>query len=184
LISKAHIIGNGASNQLYQPDYGFVVACNWPTHPYDYDAISMIDLKMIDYIFKNQIEIKKPVYCTDQVMNFVRQKNVPGDYQVKYIQQHRMSSAHQAVKLLSDRFNEIHLWGIDSMFSKDVTSQMDSMVIRKSRAHSLKDDWRKHWRDIFFKYNQNQYVIHATKIEEQFDYGPNTRIHSQQTPGF
>jgi len=178
-MSKAHIIGNGASNQLYQPDYGFVVACNLPTHPYGYDAISMIDLKMIDYIHKNKIEITRPVYCTEQVLNFVRQHKIKGDYQLKYIQQHRMSSAHQAVQLVSHRYEEIHLWGIDSMFSSDVTSQMDTMVERKTRAHSLKDDWRKHWQNIFRKYSDRNYVIHATNIQEQVDYGPNTRIHSQ-----
>ena len=178
--SKAHIVGNGSSNELItqQYDYGFVVACNWPTHSFGYDAISMIDIKMIDYIFKNKIQIMKPVYCTEQVMNFVRQKKVPGDFQLKYIQQHRYSSAHQAVKLVSNCFDEIHLWGMDSMFSKDVNSQMDTMVTRKFRPVSLKDDWRKNWKDIFFKYSNKKYVIHANHIEEQFDYGPNTEIRS------
>ena len=60
------------------------------------------------------------------------------------------------------------------MWSDDLSSQMDDRVPRSKRP-PLNNEWRPNWRNIFKKYPNNRYIIHAPKGITEIDYGDNCK---------
>jgi hypothetical protein len=150
---------------------------NIPKEPMQYTACSIIDTKVIDYLVTNKMDLhNRQVWCTQQIADYAKKKNIDGIYHTIYQTKHRFNSGHHAVNHLSlnQHLKIIHLWGMDSMWSEDLTSQMDDRVIRPQRP-PLNKQWRPHWQELFSKYDK-RYIIHAPKGITEVDYGSNTKF--------
>ena len=173
---KAHFVGNGPSHSLYGDlHYGTVVVGNIPKMPIQYDAMSIIDTKVILYLKNNKLDLAgKEIWCTPDIVKQADFHKVPGLWFPHYKPQYRYNSGHHAIQHLSKQFEFISLWGMDSMFTNDLTSQMDDRVPRGKRP-PLNNEWRPNWRNIFKQYPKVRYTIHAPQGIETVDYGENCK---------
>jgi len=164
LKAKIDIIGNGSSNNLYRRTGDFVVACNVPQHNYTYDCLSIIDNQPIVWMWKNDWTPSVPVYCLNKNKKQADAKNVKGDWRDVYKDQSRWNSGLHAAEHFAHTYDEIHLWGMDSFYSNDYTSQMDELIIRRSRPN-LNKWWRPAWDQIFDQHKDTSFVIHIPEGE-------------------
>lgn len=172
----AHFVGNGASKKFYNNTYGTVVVGNLSRNIHNYTACSIIDTKVILYLKQNQINLQnKNIWCTPDIVKQAKYHKIEGHWHAVYKPIYRYSSGHHAVNHLSQNkhLKIIHLWGMDSMWSVDLTSDMDDRIIRSQRPPLYKE-WRPHWIQMFSKYDK-RYIIHAPKGIEEIDYGQNTK---------
>ena len=170
--THTNILGNGASINLYTPNSHRTIACNVPQHGHAYDYLSIIDQQPVVWMSNNAYTPSVPVFCSEKALNSSIKHSVAGDWIPAYDNRHRTNSAHWAVWLLCEYTSkEIHLWGMDSMFSDNLTSQMDNLVPRSQRPN-LNKEWRPIWREIFAK-QPIQYYIHTPKLANLPDYGDN-----------
>jgi hypothetical protein len=72
----------------------------------------------------------------------------------------RMNSGLYATEYFAKQHRDIHIWGMDSLFSDDLTSEMDSKVPRPHRPQ-LNRWWRPHWNRIFQENPDTRFTIHA-----------------------
>lgn len=173
----AHFVGNGASKKFYQSHthYGTVVVGNI-SKDIDYTACSIMDTKVILYLKAQGLNLKnKNIWCTPDIEKQARHHGIDGIWHAVYKPQYRYSSGHHAVNHLSQNrhLKIIHLWGMDSMWSEDLTSDMDDRIPRPNRP-PLHREWRPHWIKMFSKYDK-RYIIHAPKGVVEVDYGKNAK---------
>lgn len=170
-----NVIGNGASNSLYTPTGDYTIACNVPTHNIPYNALSIIDNQPITWMKNNNWRPRTPVFCLPATRDYARKQNIEGDWLAVYERVERSNAGIYAVEYSTRHSSEIHLWGFDSLFSQDLTSQMDNLVPRPSRG-PLNKWWRPHWQELFKKYNEIEFVIHIPKGETCETYSTNVTI--------
>jgi|TARA_R110000744_G_scaffold177737_3_gene296693 hypothetical protein len=165
----AHLIGNGNSNRFYSPNAGTVYACNWPTHEFVYDYLCMIDGLAIKWLTENGITPKLPILCTANVKNYKDKKKLDLDTRPVFTTTNRprFNSGHHAVRYICENKDilGVHLWGIDSLFSEDLTSQMDVNVPRKNRP-LLNKQWHPHWGEIVNENPKVLFTVHIPKGEK------------------
>jgi hypothetical protein len=173
---QVHVIGNGASNKFFNHQYGYVMACNMPVHQHRYDALAIIDERVFRYAKEHHYKFAKPVYTMQKNVDWSAKAQLTGKFIPAFKEKYRWSSGHHAVDWLSSQPNcqTVHIWGFDSMFTDDLTSQMDSIIIRQHRA-ALNQQWRPNWRTIFEKHKMIKYIIHKPTGTESIDYGQNCK---------
>lgn len=171
---EAHLVGNGKSQSLYVWHRGTVVACNIPNkQDLKYDIISIIDQKVINYL-KDKPNSIRPVqiWCTPQIEKQARAAQLPGVWHPVYEHRHRFNSGHHAVQHLAKKYKKIHLWGMDSMYSTDLTSLMDEKIVRPQRP-DLNREWRPHWTEIFEQNKECDFIVHVPNNIKVIDYAKN-----------
>lgn len=163
-VNNIAIIGNGNSNRLCHGTYDYIVACNLPQHRIKYNALSIVDERPLNYMRTLNWRPRVPVMTTLQVKNFAHKTNIEGDWFDVYERTHRWNSGHHAVLHFSKQCNTIHLWGFDSLFSDDLTSQVDKVVPRHHRP-KLNKYWHPIWMEIFDRVDC-EIVLHIPKGEQ------------------
>jgi len=162
LMSDIDIVGNGPSCDLWQASYRYTVACNIPPKHVRYNCLSIIDNQPVLWMKNNSWAPRVPVYCTQLVKDTARSKNISGDWFPVYEKQTRTNSGQHAAEYFATKnTNCIHLWGMDSLWSEDLTSVQDKIIIRHRRP-PLNRWWRPKWNEIFSN-TEIEYVIHAPK---------------------
>lgn len=190
---KVCIIGNGSSNFLYKSnkiEYDLVICCNIPQHGFKRDVTCIVDNRTIEVI-KRSIEIKNPInlgqiWCHQETYKI--SKNFPGTWN-PILESNRREiilegskwsvdynsglAAADYVCLNYDDLEEVHLWGFDSFFSQDFTSQMDNLVIRQKRnAILLNKVWNSLWKEVLDKYPNIKFKSHlplGENLKEPFN---------------
>jgi hypothetical protein len=158
-----NLIGNGSSNTLYNSDNNYNFVCNVPQHGIKHQGMSIVDAQVLVWMKKNSYNPKVPVYCTQKIKEQALSKNIGGDWIAVYETKARYNAGLYATEYLTRFSKEIHLWGFDSLWSTDVTSQMDNLVTRLRRP-PLHEWWRPHWENIFNTY-ECEFVIHLPQGE-------------------
>jgi len=166
MVNKIDIIGNGASNHLYTPRNRQVIACNVPQHKFYYNVLSIIDNKPVHWMRTTKWTPQKPVYCTPVIAELAKKVNLAGDWFPVYEEKHRWNSGHHAV-YKHRTANEIHLWGFDSMFSDNLTSQCDAIIPRSTRP-PLNKHWHPIWCEILDQTSADVYVHMPDECELLF----------------
>lgn len=169
------IIGNGASNRFYKRTGDYVISCNVPNHRFAYNALSIIDNQPITWMKNNNWNPRVPVFCLETTKNYAQKQHRMGDWLPVYEKKERYNAGLYAVEYSTRHSYEIHLWGFDSLFSDDLTSQMDALVPRTSRPN-LNRWWRPHWQQLFEQHTNIQFVIHIPKGETCEKYPTNVTI--------
>ena len=171
----AHFIGNGASQTLFGDfHYGTIVVGNITKHKIRWDACSIIDTKVILYMKDNNIHLKnKTIWCTKDIAKQAKHHKVQGIWEVHYEPKHRFNSGHHAINKLSKSHKIINLYGMDSMFTDDLTSQMDDRVPRPSRP-PLNNEWRPQWTKLFDKHHDVMYSNHVPQGTQENEHAKNS----------
>lgn len=163
------IIGNGPARDLYGTFEGDICVCNVPQIEIDYDYISVIDRKCVDYYIAKNIHLEKPIY-TLEVMHNVFKKHGFKNSEPKF-KEKLMNSAATAAYYFADHYDTIWLYGCDSLWSSEVKSYQDTLIPRPTRPSNLHLQWRKHWQRVWEKGN-NFFIVHPEGVKPE-DYGEN-----------
>ena len=157
---RVHVIGNGASNRFFNVDGEYRVACNIPQHGISYNALSIIDHQPVQWMKEHGWNPRVPVLCNSKVKAHATKHNREGHWFEVYEPRHRWNSGHHAVHHHANSTREIHMWGFDSIWTGNYTSQMDTLVERKSRPN-LNTHWIPNWQMIFEEFTGCDFVIHT-----------------------
>lgn len=174
------IIGNGSSNTVFTKSSGYVIGCNVPTHGIPVNALSIIDNQPITWMRNNNWEPRVPVFCTPSVKDYAIKKNLSGDWHPVYEKRERYNAGLHATEYATRLSKKIHLWGFDSLFSDDLTSQMDALVPRNSRP-PLNKWWRPHWQALFDANPTVDFVIHIPQGKTCDKFAENVHIQAHST---
>jgi hypothetical protein len=158
---KAHILGNGPSINLYTPQDGYVIGCNFQEHAVDLSVI--LDGKPFMAYKCNRSLIKQREIITSKfAWPVIVEQKLQDDFTIvsfiEYLEKYR-SSGHVATDwALLNGYDEIHLWGFNSIFEDSQETKSD-LIIERSRAQfDLWFHWREKWKD-YTKYN---IIVHNT----------------------
>lgn len=141
---RIDIIGNGASNHLADAE-GTVIVCNIPQHSVEYHTVAMIDAKPLHWIKSTGWHTHREILCTPNVHELNHKLKLKLNTDPVFHAKHRWNTGHHVTKYHSDQ--ELHLWGMDSMFSTDLTSQCDKIIPRYRRPN-LNRYWHPIWCEI------------------------------------
>lgn len=157
---RIHVIGNGDSNKFFNYKGEYRVACNIPQHGISYNALSIIDVQPVQWMRENNWHPKVPVLCNKRVKEMATKLNREGHWFETYASRHRWNSLHHAVDHHAPMTRSLHIWGADSIWTGDYTSQMDNLVPRNSRPN-LNLQWIPNWKTIFETHTGCDFYIHG-----------------------
>jgi hypothetical protein len=173
-LPRVHVIGNGASNSLFDAVGEYRIACNIPQHSIPYNALAIIDLVAVNWMRDNGWNPTKPVLCTQQVKDHAVKRNREGHWFAEFNKVHRFSAGHHAVLHHASMTPEVHMWGFDSIWANDFLSQVDAVIPRPNRPN-LNLHWIPHWRSVFKQHEDTLFFIHAPADAQLPELGHNAR---------
>jgi hypothetical protein len=162
----AHIIGNGPSKAHFKnvPE-GKVFGCNFASEDLDLVATFIHDNRVFEHIIRHNMKLKWPVINRDT--QFRRFGNCGGRITVKDTYypnpgESTCSSGHMALLwFLSKGYNEIHIWGFDSLTSSIVDSDSKGKIDGSNPNAQLLPKWKARFDEIFAyckKYGKKVYI--------------------------
>jgi hypothetical protein len=158
---KAHILGNGPSINLYEPQNDYVVGCNFQQFPVDVSVV--LDVRPWHVYLRDRTILQgKPVITSQYAMNGMKHKNLEDEltilYKLPFLEQY-VSAAHIATDwCLNHDYSEIHLWGCDSIWADTVETKTDALVER----NRIQEDLYVHWREKWQAYKDFNIIVHNT----------------------
>jgi hypothetical protein len=158
---KAHILGNGPSIELYQPQDGFVIGCNFHEHPVDVTVL--LDCKpFLIYKGNRRLVPNKKIITSKYAWPTVLEQKIDHEFDVIYMLEKLelyQSAGHVATDwALNNGYNEIHLWGFNSIFEDSQETKTDALVPRSRAQFDLYIHWRERWK----QYTKNNIIVHNT----------------------
>lgn len=158
----AHVLGNGPSVSLYEPQDGYIIGCNVQTHPID--VCVAVDVKPFHLYMGNRMIFQgKPIITSQYAMDGMAHKNLEQElnivYKLPFLEKY-MSAGHIAAKwALDNYYTEIHLWGFDSIWKDTQESKTDKLIYRDRQQHDLPIHWREKWQ----QFKPHNIIVHNTK---------------------
>lgn len=164
-MTIAHLIGNGPSKQYFQnTPIGDIFGCNFGSDDIDFKAVFIHDLKPFKHILETNMKFPWPIIVRNKHHNValkcVKQgcftsdmlSVLPGNINEK-------SSGHDGLLYLlhfgSQTYDEVHLWGFDSLVSGIVNSDSKHKIRGSCPNPSRIPIWKKRFNAIF---------VHAKKV--------------------
>lgn len=166
-MKQWHLLGNGQSNRYYTPQQGLRIGFNIPSYSHPVDRIAIIDTAAVRSYHKHQLTPRATVLTTEQCVATANKLNIQGTFEnVLKTTQRRTNSAHCVLNYLLSQTtpDQIHLWGFDSMYCEDLTSQMDRYFPRHQRP-PLNNAWHPYWLKFFKLHPTIEWVLHLPKGE-------------------
>lgn len=159
---KVHILGNGPSHVLYTPNDGYVMGCNFQTHPVDVSVI--VDCKPYHIYLRdrNMIPTRRLITSKYAIEGVLKPRDILHEFEIveevpflgKY-----MSAGHIAVDwALRNHYTELHLWGFDSIWADTQETKTDAVIDRTRAQFDLFIHWREKWQ----QYKENNIIVHNT----------------------
>ena len=159
---KAHVLGNGPSISMYEQSDGLVVGCNIQSYPVDVSVV--LDKRpFLKYCCDRSIFQGKPIITSIYAMPTLEEKELVKEFEiwhkVPYLEKY-MSAGHAAVDWLIDNdYDEIHLWGFDSIWKDTQETRTDQFIERNRAQFDLYIYWRERWQ----KYKGFGIIVHNTQ---------------------
>lgn len=158
---QTHILGNGPSINLYEPQEGFIIGCNFQRHPVDISVV--LDVKPFHiYLGNRQIFQGKPIITSVYAMNGMKHKNLEEELDIAYklpFLDKFVSAGHIAAQwALDNNYTDIHLWGFDSIWADTQETRTDEVIHRDRQQHDLYIHWREKWKS----FTQHNITVHNT----------------------
>jgi len=160
-VKKAHVLGNGPSIELYTPADGFIIGCNIQEHQIDVSVV--LDCKpFLKYCGNRSLFQHKPIITSLYAMQTITEQEIEHEFEiwhkVPYLEKY-MSAGHVAVDWLLDHdYDEIHLWGFDSIWEDTQETRTDKYIERSRAQFDLFIHWRERWQ----KYKGFNIIVHNT----------------------
>lgn len=181
-LTKIKIIGNGPSRDLYRHEgvqyhQGAVCMCNYPDlpdPPFWKDYIAIVDRRTMDYLHKNNITLLHTVWTTPELHRLTQQWGW-NNAVLPVFREKLMNSAATAAYYATTHYDEVDLWGCDSLWSDVTVSKQDKYITRHARPSNLHTRWRKNWETVWA--TGKQFRIFCPQGTEPIDYGRNVEWH-------
>lgn len=156
---KAHILGNGPSLNLFEPDGEYTIGCNFHYHPIDVSVI--LDVRPWHVYLRDRSIIQgKPVITSQYAMNHVDiEHELDILYKLPFLEKYQSAAHVAATWCIEHDYSEIHLWGCDAIWADDITTRTDEIVERNRLQHDLYVHWRERWKT----YKGRNIIVHNTK---------------------
>lgn len=158
---KAHILGNGPSIKLYSPQDGYIIGCNFHNNPVDLTVL--VDCKPF-MIYKGNRSLlpNRKLITSRYAWQTIEEQDLESEFEFVYIveqlEQYK-SAGHIATQwALDNGYDEIHLWGFNSIFEDSQETKTD-LIVPRSRAQF---DLFIHWREKWQPFKQHNIVVHNT----------------------
>lgn len=151
-----NLIGNGKSNYLFDGNSQLTIAFNVPQHMYNYHFLAVIDERPILYMQQHNKWPSATIYCTDNVQRKLDKVEHNCESVCAWTKTTNWNSGHHAFTEWSTCY-DTHLWGFDSLWSDDVTSQCDAVIPRQNRP-KLNQRWYPVWQELFNTTETNVYI--------------------------
>ena len=172
---RAHVLGNGESWVHFKKvaESDFVVGCNKPNT--DVDATVIVDLRFF-YKLLDRIEplvISCPIITNEKCKKQFQAKNRNTDKIILKevysppIKFKAISSAHIATLwLIENDYDEIHIWGCDSLKTNSMESTTDIIVDGYYKNEDNQtvleviNNWKENWDMIVKEYPNSSLIFH------------------------
>ena len=145
-MTVCHLIGNGPSSKLFDQRSGDVYGCNHPRLKLPYKACGFVDPN-IPYWVKMTGHVGDWEWWTHELLfDHVKQHDLIEN--VKDGFEFMPNAGMGMAKKLATMYDEVHLWGFDSIFSKKTHSITDGL---HSRQISMRKDYLHEWWQVVFE---------------------------------
>lgn len=178
---RAHVVGNGPSwvefAKLDPSD--FAIGCNVPKA--NVDVTFLADMSFTHLILSGELQLTIPVVINDKIENELIRLNLQDKLNIYSVHKRPTdmnkgiwNSGHFSAKwLIEQGYNEIHLWGVDSLFVDHNYSFTDYLRDNPTKRDpktvvSVVKDWREHW-DILIKSNPSVNIVIHKPIGDYSD---------------
>ena len=173
---RAHVVGNGPSCVEYEKidPSDFSIGCNIPKR--EVDVSTMADIKFVNVILEDKLVPNIPVIISNDVLNFLEENNTSDQFNIIgnfEIRKGIYSSSHYAAYwLLSQGYDEIHLWGLDSLYENHMFSYTDKIKDTPAKHEdeyisNIIKGWKAYWRRIENEYPTVKFIFH--KPSKKYD---------------
>lgn len=176
----AHLVGNGPTKQFFKNEpAGNVFCCNFGSPNIDCLATFIHDKKPLMHILNTNTAFHLPIIYRSRYKSLIDQlisKNLIMREKVSPLCDtiREKSSGHDGLLFLlrqsNNKYNEIHMWGFDSLVTGKVTSDSKEKIRGSCPNQSRVPIWQKRFREIFkwaTKRGQAIYLHHnAEKVEK------------------
>ena len=160
-MTSIDIVGNGPSSYLHTKGQRPYIQCNLPSGNQQPDFYCIIDHQPIDWMALHEHDIEEPCIITDKVARACQKHGIKLDVIHTYTgtkENGFMNSGQAACLWAAPAYQDIYLWGFDSLISGITESSMDRRVTRR-RSPRLHLQWQPYWQKIFSKYPNNRFLV-------------------------
>lgn len=202
-----HILGNGPSLKLFDrikscSDSDIVVGCNFSDVALSPHYTVLIDVRAIKKFMSDdpyvlEIDAVLSTRAYNYLENNLGWNKVPNDVinvidTIDLIRDRKISKnlamnsgQHAAVYSLRKNKDqkEIHIWGTDSFWTRDIQSTTDPIARPKHKGPRVRPHitrrWNHYWKKIIDDFPKTEFVIHAyadSKIDNKVQSKSNVRI--------
>lgn len=160
---KAHILGNGPSINLYIPQDEYTIGCNFQEYAVDLSVV--LDCKpFMIYKGNRSLLSHRKIITSRYAIKTIEEIKIKDEFNyVKIIEDLKLyeSSGHVAVDwCLENNYDEIHLWGFNSIWQDSQETRSDLLMPRSRAQFDLWFHWRERWKN----YTQHNIIVHNTII--------------------
>ena len=146
-MTVCHLIGNGPSAKLFDQRSGDVYGCNHPKLKLAYKACGFVDPGIPYWIYATGHVGEWEWWTHEFLSNHIDDHELLSD--VKGCFEFMPNAGAAMAKKLATMYDEVHLWGFDSLFSTSADSITDGLHNRKvDIRQSHLPDW---WKTVFEK---------------------------------
>ena len=167
----AHLLGNGPSKNLFVNDpAGDIYGCNLGEPSLPMTATFIMDKLVIDHIANNAVQLNYPVIAPNQYKRIISQvtsvKLQLLDTIPSLLKTGESTGHRGATYLIEKGYQELHLWGFDSMFRNTIESDTHEKIPEGPADKNNYKKWRGTWQPIFDLAKSRAVEIITHKPEE------------------
>lgn len=159
---KAHILGNGPSIDLFEPDGQYTIGCNFQQVPVDVSVVLDCRPFMI-YKGNRSLLPNRKIITSKYAYPTIKEQGLEQEFDILHmvsVLEQYVSAAHIATQwALEHDYSEIHLWGCDSIWQDTQETRTDELVPRNRMQFDLFVHWREKWQP----YKNLNIIVHNTK---------------------
>ena len=143
-MSICHLIGNGPSARLFDLRKGDRYGCNYPTLDISYKACGFIDQNFPYWLEVTGHNGDWEWWTHQDMYDHVKSHDLMKGFNLKPEIEWMPNTGATMARYLGERYDQVHLWGFDSMFSTDCKRINDEVTrtISATRVESCDHYWK------------------------------------------
>lgn len=144
-MKVCHLIGNGPSAKLFDGRSGDIYGCNYPKFDLDYKACGFVDQSFPYWVDATGHTGHWEWWTFTELHEHVKKWDLMKGLTVEPHLEFMPNTGQMMAKRLSSMYEEVHLWGFDSLYSTSTASLTDKNFTKSlsTRARTLDIFWRR-----------------------------------------
>ena len=148
-MSICHLIGNGPSCRLFDLRKGDRYGCNYPRLDIPYEACGFMDQNMPYWLEITGHGSDLNWWTHKPLYDHTKQYELIKDYKLEGRLAWMPNTGACKARHLADLYDEVHLWGFDSLFSNECSTLNDEVFNTTGRKRA--QDCSSYWHILFEK---------------------------------